>query len=364
MKNMKQARLLGFTLLVSGMATPALAQPHKPTIIEFDAPGAGTGPYQGTFPQDINDAGAIIGFTDGGNGFVRNPDGTFTSFVVAGAEITVPESINSKGEIAGYSCYNAVCTGFKRATGGEITAFNVTGAGTGEGQGTFAWNINPAGEIVGTYVDDNSVTHGFVRAPHGEITTFDAPGAGTSAGQGTFTATVDGLNPAGWISGAMTDAQGVQHGFVRSPGGAFSTFDAPGAGTGSGLGTNAAGVNPAVTVPGYYTDALGVYHSYVRGPRGGITTFDVTAAGTASGQGTFAECINQVGQIPGYYADANYVNHGFVRAPDGGITTFDVPGAGTSAYQGTVGYSNNSAGAVIGNYSDTSNVYHGFLLNP
>ena len=97
MKNMKQARLLGFTLLVSGMATPALAQPHKPTIIEFDAPGAGTGPYQGTFPQDINDAGAIIGFTDGGNGFVRNPDGTFTSFVVAGAEITVPESINSKG---------------------------------------------------------------------------------------------------------------------------------------------------------------------------------------------------------------------------------------------------------------------------
>ena len=55
---------------------------------------------------------------------------------------------------------------------------------------------------MGTYVDDNSVTHGFVRAPHGEITTFDSPGAGTSAGQGTFTATVDGLNPAGWISGS------------------------------------------------------------------------------------------------------------------------------------------------------------------
>src|SRR5215469_15265698 len=82
-----------------------------------------------------------------------------------------------------------------------FTTFDAPGAGTGFGQGTFAYNINPAGEIAGDYNDNSNVYHGFVRAPDGAITTFDAPGAGTGSGQGTFTTTIDGLNPAGVISG-------------------------------------------------------------------------------------------------------------------------------------------------------------------
>jgi hypothetical protein len=87
-------------------------------------------------------------------------------------------------------------------------------------------------------------------------------------------------------------------------------------------------------VTGAYLDASNVYHGFVRAPNGAITTFDVPGAGTGSGQGTIGEAINPVGTIPGNYIDASSVNHGFVRDKHGGLTTFDAPGAGTSSGQG------------------------------
>ena len=47
----------------------------------------------------------------------------------------------------------------------------------------------------------------------GTITTFDAPGAGTSSGQGT---NPFGINPSGATTGYDIDGSGVYHGFVRS----------------------------------------------------------------------------------------------------------------------------------------------------
>jgi hypothetical protein len=52
-------------------------------------------------------------------------------------------------------------------------------AGTGAYQGTFGYGINPEGEINGFYYD-TSVSHGFLRSPDGAITTFDAPDAVTA----------------------------------------------------------------------------------------------------------------------------------------------------------------------------------------
>ena len=150
------------------------------TIVTFDAPGAGTGPFQGTFMVDagpINPTGVIVGsVTDSNNvshAYVRFADGTFTTF-------------------------------------------DVPGAGTGQFQGTVAYGINPAGAITGLYTDANNVNHGFVRAANGAITTFDAPGAGTGPFQGTQ-AFSGAINPVGAVAGSYIDSNNANHGFLRTP---------------------------------------------------------------------------------------------------------------------------------------------------
>src|SRR6267378_60823 len=106
-----------------------------------------------------------------------------------------------------------------------FTTFDAPGAGTGPGQGTLAFSINPAGATTGIVRDANIVRHGFVRAANGAITTFDVAGAGTGPFQGTRG---NNINPAGAIAGFSTDANDVTHGFVRASNGAITTFDAPG----------------------------------------------------------------------------------------------------------------------------------------
>ena len=46
--------------------------------------------------------------------------------------------------------------------------------------------MNAAGEIAGIIIDATNIWHGFVRTPDGEFTTFEAPGAGTGPFQGTW----------------------------------------------------------------------------------------------------------------------------------------------------------------------------------
>jgi hypothetical protein len=63
-------------------------------------------------------------------------------------------------------------------------------------------------------MDANDVNHGFVRFKHGAITTFDISGAGTGPGQGTVPLC---NNPVDAIIGYYIDASNVFHGFLRSP---------------------------------------------------------------------------------------------------------------------------------------------------
>ena len=67
-----------------------------------------------------------------------------------------------------------------------ITTFDAPGAGTGAGQGTRAYSINPSGIIAGFFIDSAGAARGYVRSDQGVITVFDAPGAGTGPFQGTF----------------------------------------------------------------------------------------------------------------------------------------------------------------------------------
>src|ERR1044072_2691552 len=95
------------------------------TITTIGAPGAGTGPLQGTNTLDINSAGTITGFSRDANdirhGFSRSRDGTFT-------------------------------------------LFDAPGAGTAPGQGTRAYSVSPNGTITGFFTDSANVAHGYVRS--------------------------------------------------------------------------------------------------------------------------------------------------------------------------------------------------------
>ena len=167
---MRRISILLFTL-VTFLVAAAWPQSHapkkEPTIITFDPPGSIL-----TEALDINPAGAITGaYADASNvnhGFLRAKDGTITTFEAPGAgtgvfQGTVAFSINPAGAITGfYRDASSTNHGFLRAPDGSITTFDAPGAGTGPGQGTVHFCNNPPGGITGYYIDASNVGHGFL----------------------------------------------------------------------------------------------------------------------------------------------------------------------------------------------------------
>src|ERR1700761_5012188 len=98
------------------------------------------------------------------------------------------------------------------ASAQHITSFSAPGAGTGAGQGTGGFDINPQGTVVGSYLDDNNVFHGYECVSGcgsaDTFTEFNAPGAGTAANQGTITFSINQL---GVLAGFYIDSNTVAH---------------------------------------------------------------------------------------------------------------------------------------------------------
>jgi hypothetical protein len=242
-------------------------------ITVFDAPGAGTAPFQGTFPAFspliINPGGAIAGYytdsSDVAHGFLRNPDGSFETFDAPGAgtgpgQGTFSFAISPNGEITGFYVDGTNAShGFLRDESGVITTFDVPGAGLG----TFGGGFTPNGTIMGNYFTPDTISHGFLRDENGDFLSFDAPGAGTNPG--TFEGTYPfGINPNGAITGWYIDGDDLNHGFIRDQHGAFTTFDLPGAGTGPGQGPRVFSIAPNGSVTGHFNDPSNVVHGFVR----------------------------------------------------------------------------------------------------
>jgi hypothetical protein len=248
----------------------------------------------------------------------------------------------------------------------KIITFDVPGAGTGAGQGTFAWNIVEGDWISGNYIDGSGVYHGFLRAPDGTITTFDAPGMGTGSGQGVVE--IMGLTPSLEIVGSYFDANNVWHAFLRTPRGKISAIDCPRAAASGG--TAAGPMNAVGLISEMYLDVNGAWHGCIREPDGTFVYYDPPDAGTGSGQGTYVAPLNEGvspdGTIVGEYWDNNWIWHGYIRAPDGNITEYDDPYAGSVADsgQGTETFGINPAGEIWGEYIDASFVFHGYLRSP
>jgi hypothetical protein len=290
----------------------------------FEAPGSDTTPndFNGTLPNAINDAGAITGayydLNNMGHGFLRSPEGAFVTFdVPGGSQFTNPIAINLEGAVVGYYAnQDGVIGAFLRRPDGTFETWSAPGA-----QKTGAYNINVFGAVVGHYLDNSSVTHGLVRSPRGKLTTFDVAGAGTAGGQGTECPGCSvGFNLFGAAAGLYIDGNNVVHGFLRSPVGEITTFDPPGESALYGLGCYndcAVGLNDWGAITSSYLDANNVYHGFVRSPEGRFTTFEAPGADTTPNDfnGTFPYSINDQGVITGYYIDANNVNHGFLVLP-------------------------------------------------
>jgi hypothetical protein len=188
------------------------------------------------------------------------------------------------------------------------------------------------------------------------FTTFDAPGAATGSGFGTL---ASGINPEGVITGFYTPVSGGNRSFLRARDGTITTFNAPGAL--SQVTFNS--INPAGTITGLYVDTSFVFHGFLRAPDGTFTTYDLPAGSTVT---TITPSIDPEGAITGYYLDASSLPHGFLRAPDGTFTTFDAPGANGGTFPGSI----NPEGAITGYYvivtiePSFSLVFHGFLRAP
>jgi hypothetical protein len=292
------------------------------SFTKFDVPGASC-PFEGyacADPTGINPEGAITGsYSDVNNephGFPRGSDGNITPFDGPlgrnGFAATFPTAINPEGAITGnYS--SGQCPdppsqycGFLRAPDGTFTSFFPP-------SGAHFINptaINPEGTITAWYTDaftnnTQGTFHSFVRTRDGTFTSFDAPGAGT----GVFFGTVAlGINPEGTITGYYVDVNGVFHGFLRSRDGTFTSIDYPGT-TG---GTSAVAINPEGTITGFYPNAAGAFPGFVRTRQGTFTSFFPPDSNSI---GPFPTAIIPSGAIAGYFTDTSNLGHSFLRMP-------------------------------------------------
>ena len=221
----------------------------------------------------------------------------------------------------------------------HFTTINYPGAVS-----TFAYGINPAGDIVGGYVDSSKHEHGFVLSA-GSFTSFDWPGSTWTEGWG--------INPQGDIVGQygrFENGFNTVHGFLLRDG-TFYPIDVP-----DQPNTMPVKISPEGTIVGCYhvgtpggATILSTMHGWVRTADGFVS--DPTA-------GTMHNGINPSGDIVGNLADPT--TGAFLQSYiiSNGVTSwFTVPGSVM-----TRAWDISPSGDVVGVYRDSAQHFHGFLL--
>jgi uncharacterized membrane protein len=362
-------------------------QDRDGSVITLDPPGAGA-----TVATDVDDRGRVVGGSVDAkqtaiSGFVRDPDGRFTTIAHpdAGFYGTVPQGIDNQGRIAGvYSDASDRVHGFVLDDGaytsvdapaapGNTEVLDIDDRGRLVGASghvsygyladargrlieidapdvasdTFPGGLNNQGEIVGSFdVGSARRYHGFVRDRRERFRRIDFPGArGTAAtrindsGQivGHYSNTNDNPNVAADVRGFLLDRRGR-----------FAEIAVPGARQ-----TQPTGVNNRGEIVGVYTDTAGLAHGFLRGRDGLTTTIDVPDARV-----TLAFDLNDRGQVAGTYIDQEGRVRGFRRDPSGEIATIDAPGAIQTRVRGI-----NNRGQIAIDTVDAQLVHHGFLLD-
>jgi len=228
---------------------------------------------------------------------------------------------------------------------------------------THPYAIDSFGRITGFYVDSSNQFHGFVRSPFGAITSFDAPGVVASGSVPIFP---EAINDAGQIAGSIVYPLGnnVFHarGFVRAPNGTLTEFDAKT----DAVETRPQAINAQGWIAGVYFDASNARHGFVRSPFGTITTFGELGITAGVLQ------IRANHEVIGYYLEpGGVVFHGFLRVQSGAFSTFDEPevsldtyGIYYKLYSGTLPTAASSTGYIVGYYGAAGKVIRGFIRTP
>lgn len=347
---------VGLLFAVLSIAVPAA---RSQTFTTFDPPGSAQ-----TAPGNVNASGQVAGtYFDssfGQHGFVRNPDGTITSFDIPGFIPTI--IMTQQGVVVG-TYFDAIGPHiFERAPNGAITTLEFPSPGAF----IYAVVVNTAGEIGGGFVDPNGNVSGFLRAPSGKFTLFPVPQALVPS---FFLPNITALMQNGTLVGSYIDASFTSHGYLLSADGNFTTFDAPNAVPSFSGGPSS--VNNSGTITGFFNDGSknGDLRVFLRDPKGVFSTFDIPQLGTIP----VVAVINSSGAVAGNVENVvcgavscTTTLASFERAGNGTVKQVNDPQAvvGTQAAQGTAIVGINPAGVMVGYYFDTNGVQHGFVAKP
>jgi hypothetical protein len=287
------------------------------TITTVDAPGAGTTQNFGTEVTAMNASGEATGYYSDPQGilhsFILTAGGTLTEFDPPNSTGSDAFCINDDGAVAGGVLDANGSHGFLRAADGTFTLIDPTGNAS-QVRSVFPAKINASGQIAGYYFDTNTVHHGFFRDTNGTVTLFDATGAGTASAEGTY---AYDMNSGGVIVGGVTTgiAGGLatSHSYIRNTNGTFTEFDPPAAGT---YGSIADGINDNGVIVGEFFDANTVNHGYVRNTDGTFVVLDDPSAAqlpySFTNLDTVPRRINASGAVGGLFSDSAGLRHAFI----------------------------------------------------
>lgn len=217
--------------------------------------------------------------------------------------------------------------------------------------GTFGIAINASGTIAGYYNNSNHVVAAFIRTAGGTYRSFQAPGA-------TGLTLPYEITNAGAIVGQYPDAGFVLHGFLRRKNGGFLTYEAPWASQipndSVSQGTAFGAINAAGETGGIYFDAQGVLHGYLRYRNG--TAVQIVPKGSTTSTVCLV-CLNNSGTAAGNYSGSDGIVRGYIRSAAGAIRTIAKPGALETVPSGL-----NNGNRVLGFYVDKNSVVWGFIV--
>jgi uncharacterized membrane protein len=263
---------------------------------------------------------------------------TFETISVPGSRLTAPQGINPAGDIVGqFVDADFVTHGFLLHEG-VFTSIDFPGA-----DATSARGIGPGGEIVGTYWNRNeegSASHSYRLSPEGEFTTIEYPGHLYSIAQRIL--------PDGTVLGCYHDHDN----FASMKGAVYSS------GGTSDISQFASMINGATPDRRYM---VGIYVNTALGNRSEAFTMEngeFTPLFVPGSIMTAAWDINPRGQIAGIYRDGAGF-HGYVLSGRDFSTmvTLNFPGAA-----GTRAFGINARGDVVGTYGMGGHTY-GYLAH-